>query len=186
MIDQLIQYDVFLFELINNQFQNPFFDFILTAARNKYIWGPLYVFILSFLLLNFGKKGLFAVLLVLVTVGISDFISSSIVKPAIKRDRPCNDVLQKKETRLLVKCGRGYSFTSSHATNHFALAIVIGLLFYRRKRFILISLMIWASFISYAQVYVGVHYPFDVLGGFLLGTFIGLILSLIFIPKIDL
>lgn len=186
MFETIIQFDLLIFEFINNQIQNPIFDFFLSSIRNKYIWGPLYVFILSFLILNFGKKGFFAVLLIFATVGVSDFVSSSIVKPSIKRDRPCNDFLVKEKTRLLVKCGRGYSFTSSHATNHFALAIIIGLLAYRRKRAILIYLLIWASLISFAQVYVGVHYPFDVLVGSLLGTLIALFIGFIFIPKIDI
>jgi len=186
MFEQLIQYDFLIFEFVNNNLQNPVFDFVLTTIRNQYIWGPLYVFIISFLLWNFGKKGFFAVLLIFLTVGISDLTSSRLIKNTVKRDRPCNDIIMKEKTRLLVRCGRGYSFTSSHATNHFALALIIGLLAYRRNRVILGALIVWAALISFAQVYVGVHYPFDVLAGSLTGIAIGLLLGFLFIPIIDL
>jgi undecaprenyl-diphosphatase len=117
---------------------------------------------------------------------MSDQISSEIVKKTVERIRPCNDVVFKNYVRLLVRCGTGFSFTSSHATNHFCLAS----LFYfflnplvlnrNRKSLLLFALLIWASLIGIAQIYVGVHYPTDIFFGALLGTVIALFLIFIF------
>ncbi len=110
----------------------------------------------------------------LVTILLSDQISSTVVKPFFERIRPCNDPVMQSGLRLLLDgCGAGYSFTSSHATNHFALAVY--LTFTLRTwigRYAWI-LFLWAATIAYAQVYAGVHYPLDVIGGALLGSAIG-------------
>jgi undecaprenyl-diphosphatase len=88
--------------------------------------------------------------------------------------------------RLLVQCGSGYSFPSTHATNHFAFALfMIGTLA-QRYRWIVAPLIIWAAAIAYAQVYVGVHYPFDVLCGALLGSSIGIFVARVFRARIGL
>jgi len=114
------------------------------------------------------------VLFAVATVGMADVVSSKLVKPAVQRVRPCNDVGLKFEVRELVHCGGGYSFTSSHATNHFAIAtflyLVLGGL---RKKWIRWALLAWAASIAYGQVYVGVHYPLDVITGAVLGSLIG-------------
>ena len=88
-------------------------------------------------------------------------------------------VKPKKEVgvRSLVKCGGGYSFTSSHATNHFAMAAFVLVLFGRRYRWLKAPLWFWAFSISYGQVYVGVHYPLDIFGGALLGIAIGTLIG---------
>jgi undecaprenyl-diphosphatase len=75
--------------------------------------------------------------------------------------------------RNLVGCGSGYSFISSHAANHFGLAIIIGSIFKSKWTWVKPTLVIWAAVICYAQVYVGVHYPLDVIGGAIIGILIG-------------
>jgi membrane-associated phospholipid phosphatase len=96
-----------------------------------------------------------------------------VIKPTIQRVRPCNQVDMQKTVVLRVHCGGGYSFTSSHATNHFALAVFLIFAIGRHFRRIAIPLLLWAASIAYGQVYVGVHFPLDILGGALLGTMIG-------------
>jgi len=167
--------DEWLFHILNGQCHNSFFDAVIPYWRSKYVWIPLYVFIASFLLINWKKRGLLVLLFTIATIGVADFTSSKIVKPLVQRIRPCNDATLTFEVRELVKCGGGYSFTSSHATNHFAIAafLIIVLSVFRRK-WMSWALLAWATSIAYGQVYVGVHYPLDVVAGAILGSFIGI------------
>ena len=81
------------------------------------------LFVIIFLARNYGKKGWLILLFAIITFGITDYFSSSIIKPSVERLRPCNDPELKKEVNNLIACGTGYSFPSSHAANHFGLAI---------------------------------------------------------------
>ena len=176
-MSEILQFDYELFTLINEVWKNALFDALLPFWRNKYVWLPLYVFIISFLLINYGRRGMYYVLLVFALVFISDTMSSKLIKNWIQRVRPCNQEEFKDEVRLLVSCGSGYSFTSSHATNHFALAFFLILTLGKLFRKIRIPLIIWAALVAYAQVYVGVHFPLDVIAGALLGTLIARVLA---------
>lgn len=173
MIESILQWDQFVFQLVNQGLSNPIFDLILPPIRGRAIWIPLYLFFAYLLYKRFDKKGIFVFLLALMCAGSSDIISSHIIKPSIERPRPCHSFTNVQDITLRVRCGRGYSFTSSHATNHFAIAwffvLVLGT---KRARFLL---LFWAGAISFAQVYVGVHYPLDVIVGTLLGTLIGIL-----------
>ena len=110
------------------------------------------------------------------TVGTADFISSGLIKKNIQRLRPCNDPVFREMVHLrLPRCGGGYSFPSSHAANHFAAAVFLAMLFGRRKRWVWPALFGWAASIALMQVYVGVHYPADILGGAAVGILVGFI-----------
>ena len=113
-------------------------------------------------------------LLLFLTAATSDLISSRFIKPMVERLRPCNDIDVFEQINVLVRCGGGYSFTSSHATNHFAIAIFV--IFWLGKDFKWVRYFFgfWATTIALGQVYVGVHYPLDIFGGAILGTIIGL------------
>lgn len=179
-MDALLEWDWALFEAINSCMQNSFFDAILPFWRNKYSWLPAYVFLITFLAVNFGKKGVTVIVFALLTIGIADTLSSAILKKSIQRLRPCKTEQLTDELHLLVPCGSGYSFPSSHATNHFALAVfLIGVAGTRFSK-ISLPLLFWASIIALAQVYVGVHFPLDVICGALLGSSIGFCMSRIF------
>ncbi len=169
MLDSILEIDFQLFELINQSFQNNFFDFIMPYLREKTVWIPLYIGLAVFFIKQFKlKKGIIIIVLSIICVGISDITSSKIIKPNVERLRPCNT---EQEVRLLVNCGSGYSFTSSHAANHFALGtfwfLILG--HFKRSRYLF---LLWAASISFAQVYVGVHYPLDILSGAILGSII--------------
>ena len=172
---ELLELDYTLFYTINHTWQHPFLDAILPFWRNKYIWAPLYLFILTYLVINHKRKGLWIVLCLGLTVTISDVVSSRVVKPLVHRVRPCNNADLTPPARQLVRCGSGYSFTSSHATNHFGVAVFLIILFARKHPWIRWVLFFWAGTISLGQVYVGVHYPFDIVGGALLGSAIGIL-----------
>ena len=111
--------------------------------------------------------------MVLVTFAMGDLIASRLIKPFIARIRPCNDFSLANEIINRVPCGSGYSFPSAHATNHFAIAVFLICLFYPKWKPILPLGLFWAFLISFAQIYVGVHYPIDTIFGALLGTSIG-------------
>jgi undecaprenyl-diphosphatase len=119
----------------------------------------------------------YLLLALFLTVGIADLVSSKGLKKTVKRVRPCNDPAIQDEVVLLVGCGKAYSFTSSHATNHFAigafLAMTLGL-YYKRWRWLF---YFWAGSIAFGQVYVGVHYPLDVIVGSILGLLIAYLMK---------
>ncbi len=169
----LLQFDETLFHLVNSGCQNQFFDWLMPLLRDKYIWIPLYIFIASFLLINYRQKGLYLCIAFVLTIGITDSTNSHMLKKNMKRLRPCKVLEPRKDLHLLVPCGSGFSFPSSHAANHFAIATFLTLFFGKVFRWIKIPLMLWAGSIAFAQVYVGVHYPLDVVVGALWGVLIG-------------
>lgn len=179
-MNQLLQFDQDLFFIINRGWANPLFDLVLPWFRNMYFWAPLYIFLAAYLVVNFGKKGWVAVGWILLTFAFTDMVSSSLIKPWVERVRPCNDALLVDYVRLLVKCGGGFSFTSSHATNHFGFAVITASLLRPYFRWLMPVLLLWAAVISLSQVYVGVHYPVDITMGALLGTAIALIMAFLY------
>ena len=113
------------------------------------------------------------VLSVAILITFSDQ-ASVLVKESVGRYRPCHNELLKDKVQLINgACGGMYGFVSSHAANAFALTTFL-IFFFRRKDFALF-MYLWASMVCYSRVYGGVHYPFDVLGGMLLGIFLGFI-----------
>jgi len=177
MLETLFQWDHTVFEFVNQTFTNGFFDWLLPLLRDKYIWVPLYVFLLSFLWINYKMEGLIVSLFVILAIVISDQASSTFIKHAVERLRPCNDPQFQDQVRLIVDCGPGFSFTSSHATNHFAFSALLATLFGSRYGWVSIVAYSWAFVVSYSQIYVGVHYPLDIVGGAILGIVIGKIVG---------
>lgn len=174
MFKKLIEFDKYLFGIVNQKASNPFFDLIMPFIRQPLFWLPLYFFIVLFAIYNFPKKAGIWIGTMLITVGITDSISSRILKPLFGRLRPCNNPELADSIRLLVDhCGQNGSFTSSHATNHFGIAVFIFITLEKVWGKFNYLFLLWAAAICYAQVYVGVHFPFDVLGGAILGSSIG-------------
>ena len=173
MLDFLIQTDIALLEWVHANLHSEWSDAIIPWLRNKYTWIPLYIFIISFMLFNFRSKGWIWVLLILFTVGLADTTSSKFIKKSVKRLRPCHTEQVQDNIDLLVGCGGLYSFTSSHAANHFAISFFIFFTLGKVIRKIRWPVLIWAAVVSFAQVYVGVHYPLDILGGCIVGLIIG-------------
>ncbi len=173
MLETLLQWDAAVFQLINVRLGNPFFDALLPWFREKWFWMPVYVFIAAFLVLNFKRRGWIILLGFVFAAGLSDFTSSTLIKKNVQRIRPCNDLAMMARIQPRVPCGSGYSFTSSHAANHFAAAVFMIGLFGGRIRWLRPIALSWAGLIAFSQVYVGVHYPGDVLFGAALGSLIG-------------
>jgi membrane-associated phospholipid phosphatase len=187
MLTTLQNWDRWLFTKINHDWTNAFLDNVFPLWRESVTWVPLYLFLLVFVLLNFGKKAWPWIIGLLFIVALSDQISSHILKPFVNRPRPCHDMLLADSIRLLLNnCSDNPSFTSSHAANHFGIAFFIHhtLKPYFKKWSYL--LFFWAATISYGQVYIGVHYPTDIICGALLGTGIGCFTSFYFNKKFTL
>ncbi|MEO6735857.1 MAG: phosphatase PAP2 family protein [Ginsengibacter sp.] len=178
-----------IFSKVNGVWHNPFLDTLLPFLRQSYLWIPLYLFLAIFAPLNFGKKGVYWSLCFILTAVLTDYISSTLIKGAFLRLRPCQDPALIQHIRLLANyCPGNSSFTSSHAANHFAAAMYIFATFKKTsgKWKWPALLFIWASLISYTQVYVGVHFPADVICGALAGLITGYLPAQIFNKKIGL
>ncbi len=172
-MNSILHFDQQLFFFINNNCHTAFFNSLMPYWRSMYFWIPLYAFFITFIVEKFGKKGWIYLLALAITVSVSDTVSSKFIKKSIERTRPCNDSQLKTQVKLLVHCGSGYSFPSSHATNHFAVAVFVIFTLAIRKKWLQWGLIAWASSVALGQVYVGIHYPFDILFGGILGSFIG-------------
>lgn len=185
--DRIQPFDSWLITHINQDWSNSFFDTVLPYMRETLFWVPLYLFLLLFVTSNFGIKGWWWVMGVVLCAALSDLISSQLIKKTIWRTRPCRDEIMGPQLRFFINyCPGSSSFTSSHAVTHFAQAAF----FFTTLRPVMGRwanlFLVWAFIIAYTQVYVGVHYPFDVFCGALLGIGIGLSLSKLFHKRIGM
>ncbi|WP_017258695.1 phosphatase PAP2 family protein [Pedobacter arcticus] len=184
MLEEIIRLDHQLFQAINTGLGNAFFDWLMPIMRNKYTWIPLYIGIIFFAIKAYKVKGLYFVIFLAATVGIADFGSASIIKPIFKRDRPCNEVAFQPVVLSRVPCGSGKSFPSTHASDHFSIAIFLVVIFRKKWKYITAIAIFWAAIICFAQVYVGVHFPIDVMVGALFGSAIGYLVAKIFLKYV--
>ena len=172
---KLVQWDQSLFISINSDWTNSVFDVVMPFLRNSLTWAPLYLFLLIFVLVNFKVRGLWWAVFFLSTVALTDMTGTYVFKHAFERLRPCSDPDFFTHVRLLLKqCAGGYSFTSNHAANHFGMATFFFITFRHLFKIWAWIALCWAAAICYSQVYVGVHYPLDVLMGAMLGLAFGI------------
>lgn len=180
-------WDQYLLLEINTEWTSPFFDSIFPWWREATTWIPLYFFLVFLIFWNFGIKAWPWVIGMILTVAVTDQVSSGFLKNYFNRPRPCNDPVIGEYVRLLLnRCPSSGSFTSSHATNHFGLACY---LFFTMKDYFKrwgYLLFFWAASICYGQLYVGVHYPLDIIGGAIVGSVIGISMASLFNRRIGL
>ncbi|WP_153795872.1 phosphatase PAP2 family protein [Foetidibacter luteolus] len=187
LLEALKQWDTWLFLQINGEWTTPFLDSVFPWWRDQDSSLPLYLFLLCLVFINFGWRAWPWLLCAVVAVTLTDVVSSHWLKESIGRLRPCNDpVLSPYVRRLLGGCPGSGSFTSSHAANHFGQAAFY---YFTLKPYIKkwgYLFFVWAATISYGQVYVGVHYPLDILGGAALGMFFGTSMAGLFNRRIGM
>jgi len=180
-LEKVLQLDRDLFFLINVKWTNRPFDVILPYMREANTWIPFYLFLLIFMSVKHKKAGWFWILLAIVTVAITDPVSSRLIKDHIFRARPCRDMSLAGHIHFLAGyCPQSSSFTSSHAANHFGFATFLYITLRPYYGKVVGLIFLWAFMICYAQVYVGVHFPLDIIGGAIVGTIIGYLVAQIF------
>lgn len=157
--------------LIVNGSHTPFLDKAMWLISDKWFWVPLYVLLIVILLRKAGiKKGILSLLLIAALITATDQTCASLIRPLVCRMRPTNP--DNPVSALIVPVngyhGGLYGFPSCHAANTFALAVFLSLIF--RNRYATLSLLSWSLLVSYSRVYLGVHYPADILGGYAVGS----------------
>lgn len=184
MIEWLKHIDTQWLLAVNVGLKNKLLDIICPFMRTQSYWYPVYALFIYLSFRTWKRQAWWilggAVLLVIV----SDQLSANLIKNLAQRLRPCNDPMIKDKIYNIVGCGRGYSFISAHATNHFAIGIFFSLVFKQLYSWLIYIAIFWASLISFSQVYVGVHFPFDVICGALLGCMLGYIAAFMVRKKI--
>lgn len=168
MIQQL-DTDLFLFL---NSINSPFWDGIMWTISARLTWVPLYLIILWMFYRLTGRRVILVLLFVIAAITLSDQLSVHAFKEVFLRLRPCHEPSLEGLVHIVRgKCGGQYGFVSSHAANSFNIAVFSLLLL--RKRWFTIAILFWAAVVSYSRVYLGVHYPGDIIGGAILGVVIG-------------
>lgn len=152
-----------------NSLHSEFFDPIMLWITNRNSWIPMYVIIIGTIIWSEKKKSIGILLMIIFSVIISDQVCSSILKPLVHRLRPCHEGAIQNLVHLVGNCGGQFGFCSSHAANTFALVTYL-ILSFGKKINGLRYLYFWAIIVSYSRIYVGVHYPLDVLSGAGIGT----------------
>ena len=175
MIDTIVEIDKQIMVFLNKTISNPIFDFIMPIITNQNFLVFSGLILIGYLAYYGGKRGRITIVVLLIAAGFSDAICFQIIKPWVGRIRPSHEYYE--YINLLVSKGGKYSFPSNHAANSFVFATVLSY-FYDRNR---ISLYILASTIAFSRVYVGVHYPLDIIFGSIIGYIISWIILSIWV-----
>lgn len=167
MIEKLITWDKEIFHAING-LHTPALDQVMFYSSQTYIWIPFYAVLIYFVIRRFGKQAWIPIIAITLTIALSDQLTSGVMKPWFQRYRPTHDpTIENIHTVNDYKGGK-FGFASSHAANTFALATFFWLLFRDRRQWVS-ALFLWAVFVTYTRIYLGVHFPGDVLVGALVG-----------------
>ena len=173
MFDWLVHIDHELFTFLNS-FHTNWMDSIQYWVSDKYIWIPFYMLLLSGIIYHYKRKSVIVIFMTVGLITVSDQ-SSQFFKYGVGRYRPCRSESSHKPRPHIVKehCGGKYSFYSAHASNSFAIALFIGYLLTPLVRQAKNYLLVWAAIVAYSRIYLGVHYPSDIIVGSLSGLLYG-------------
>lgn len=172
IIEVLKNADTSLFLTLNG-LHNAYFDNFMFLYSDKFIWIPFYIAVIYQIIKISGRKSVWIILSLIAALAIADLVSSALIKELVERLRPSRD-----ESLIdlvhIVNGYRGgkYGFVSSHSANAMGFAVLTSLIF--RNKIFTFSVFAWALITGYSRIYLGVHYPGDVLGGFIVGVLAGL------------
>lgn len=185
MLETLERLDKDLF-LFLNDIHNSVADFLMFYITDTEFWFPFYGILLIVMFWKLKWDALPIVIGIIATLVISDQVTSGFMKPFFERFRPCHDPGIKHLVHLVDDCGAPYGFASGHASNSFGLATFLWLTL-RDKWAPVVWMFAWAVLVSYSRIYVGVHYPADVIVGALVGVLAAYIIYKLYewiLPKI--
>jgi len=177
-MENLQKIDEYFFRLINSAGWEQM-DGMMILISSKWFWIPLYIYILYLIYKRFSDQFLKILLGLGLLIFLADFGSVHLFKEVFERARPCHFL---DGIRVVDGCGGPFGFISSHASNSFAIAFFMALLFRNFSGFAV--LFSWAVIIGFSRIYLGVHYPFDILGGMFWGLFVSLLVYYIYRIKI--
>lgn len=174
MFEKLQSIDAALL-LFFNHLNNPVLDFIFFWISNKWLWVPFYAFLAWFIYKRYPHRFISVLFAIGILIVLSDQISSSLIKNSVMRLRPCHDPMIGSEVHIVNGyCGGMYGFVSSHAANVFGLTAFLIYFFRGRHQRLQRVMIVWASIVSFSRIYLGAHYPGDVICGALLGIVLGI------------
>lgn len=172
-MEEIIQEDKQVFLYLNN-LGDPAFDQFWMLISSTWIWVPLYIIFLYFLYKNYKLRSLVFILIFLTLGAVVSDQLSNVFKYGVARLRPCHDPTLEHHMRI-VKCGGQFGFYSAHASNTFFLAIYLGILLKNKIKWFPYAIVVWALVVSYSRIYLGVHFPIDILVGAFVGSLLGVI-----------
>ena len=167
MLDYFLKIDKLIFSFFNSTISNPLFDIFFPIITNQDIWTLPILAGIIILMIRGGRRGKICSAVLIVAIILADYTSAQILKPYFARLRPSHELID--GIRLLVPKGGRYGFVSSHAANMYASATILGYFYPRYKKVFFTT----ALMVAFSRVYVGVHYPADILFGGLLGYGLG-------------
>lgn len=148
-------------------------DGLWLFVTHKLAWIPFYAGLVYLLYRNFGLKNTLVIIALITVMAAATDQLSNLFKHGFERPRPCREEhLQEVIRYIAPRCGR-YGYFSAHAASSMALAIFLGLLFRKTHRYLAPLLLVWSSMVGFSRIYVGVHYPLDVLTGMAIGALVG-------------
>lgn len=177
IVDKIEYWDQQLFLFLNG-LHVSFLDQAMYWISEKYTWIPFYALILVFLFWHFKYRAFYLLLGIGLVILFADQLTSGFMKPFFERPRPCHEPDLAGLVFQVAGCGGKFGFASSHAANTFGLAMFLWLTF--KKNYVWVSLIfLWATVVSFSRIYLGVHYPLDIVVGGLLGVLIAWLVFLL-------
>ena len=180
MLESLKHIDTDLFLYLNSK-HTAFFDVLMFWISNEFVWIPFYIFLLFLVYKKYSKQTILVVVLVAALITLSDQLSVHLFKNVFFRYRPCHNLNIQSIVHLVNNhCGGQYGFISSHAANTFALASYLSIIMKGTYKNFAWLIILWAAIVSYSRIYLGVHYPADVICGAAFGSILGIFIGKLF------
>ena len=178
MIERLISWDTHLFLWLNSH-HTPFWDQVMWFISGKIEWLPLYLILIGYLIYKYKWQAVTIIIAIIISITLADQLAFKAFKQVFERLRPSHNPEIEHLVHLVNNYrGGSYGFVSNHAANTFALAVFLCLLI--RNKLFMAGILLWACLVSYSRIYLGVHYPGDILGGAILGSLIAWLVFYIF------